>query len=244
MLIQFGNTTVWPEWEVDEKTPATFSRVYYIYSGEVVYTDEFERKELEPGQLYIFPSSAPYRLTHNPSNPLCCTFLHLDIFPILINRLIKINMAENNLLYHLIQAISTAIDEGNHFIISALSDAFETYCKQKEIITLPDITVSKILQYISANIHRDIKLKELCKICGYNEQYFIRLFKKNVGISPHQYIISFRLKESMKLLKGTDSINLIALHVGFPDSKSFCRSFKAKFGISPNKFRKYIMYMP
>ena len=83
MLMLYGNTTVAPSWEVIEKIPPGYSRVYYIYGGEVVYTDDSCRKCLKTGYLYIFPSAAAYAMLQNPENPLVCTYLHIDLFPIL-----------------------------------------------------------------------------------------------------------------------------------------------------------------
>ena len=57
MLLGYGNTVVNADWQFDEKLPPGFARVYYVYSGEVVYQDELCTTQLKPGYLYIFPSS-------------------------------------------------------------------------------------------------------------------------------------------------------------------------------------------
>ena len=76
-------------------------------------------------------------------------------------------------------------------------------------------------------------------------QYFTRLFKKSVGLSPYQYLIQYRMNASIKLLKDRAlTVTQIAEAVGYPDTKSFDRAFRDKYGVSPGKFRKFYVPLP
>jgi AraC-like DNA-binding protein len=58
-------------------------------------------------------------------------------------------------------------------------------------------------------------------------------------MSPHEYIINYRLQLSQNLLGQTDmSISDICFETGFSSESVFCASFKKHLGISPTAYRK------
>jgi AraC-like DNA-binding protein len=65
------------------------------------------------------------------------------------------------------------------------------------------------------------------------------LFKKVVGVSPHQYILSKRLELGKELLeKKQMPVSAAALESGFADVFSFSKAFRKHFGVSPTHFSK------
>lgn len=244
MLLDYGNTHCDLNWKVDEKTSVGYSRVYYVYSGEVFYTDEHIKSYLKPQHLYIFPSTLSYKIKQNINNRLHCTYMHIDFFPSIINELIEIPLLTNLTLKNILCSIREAITSNDPVIINSLSEVFKLYCTNHSIVDMPDDQISSILIYISNNIKKKITIKELSQIAGYNTQYFVRLFKKRVGISPYRYIINYRLKEAKKLLKQGNTISQIARNTGYNDIKSFSRSFKRNFGISPSSYRNNYSNQP
>ena len=121
---------------------------------------------------------------------------------------------------------------------------FEIYCKEHNLISSPIKQISKVMLYIDEHIDKQIVVEELSNMSGYNEQYFIRLFKQTVGLTPYQYIIGYRLKKAKKMLQSNLSITQIAKMTGYSDIKSFSRSFKEKFGLSPTAFRNNYTVQP
>ena len=244
MLLTYGTTTVIPEWEVTELTPPGYCRVYYIYKGEVIYKDEKMCKKLKPDRIYIFPSSALYQMRHNPENPLSCTFLHIDMLPYILTDIIELDVKDGTLLKYLFQSIECAIFEQNQQIIEALADAVRFYLIENKYLMLPKFKIHQILSYISDNIHTSIKVEELSKISGYNPQYFIRLFKQSIGMSPYQYIINCRMKKAVQLLKQNVSVTCVAEQTGYGDIKAFSRAFKSYFNVPPSEYEKKYIELP
>lgn len=71
-----------------------------------------------------------------------------------------------------------------------------------------------------------------------NEKYLGRLFKKEMGMSVHEYCNQLRLKKAVALLDTTSKkIIDIALECGFNNIAYFNRVFRAKYGISPTEYR-------
>lgn len=65
------------------------------------------------------------------------------------------------------------------------------------------------------------------------------MFKDNFKVTPIQYLINYRIKQSCQLLLQSDlRIEDIALQVGFNSANYYSRIFKSVTGISPKDYRK------
>ena len=61
---------------------------------------------------------------------------------------------------------------------------------------------------------------------------------ENIGKSPQEFLISYRMKKAAELLKLTSlSISDIGNAVGYPNQLHFSRAFKHVYGISPRQWR-------
>lgn len=244
MLLEYGNVLVNDSWSIDEKIPLKYSRVYYVYDGEVEYEDAHLKTLLKQGYLYIFPSTAIYTMRQNIKNKMNCTFMHIDFFPFLIDELIEIPVEADPALKHIICTVAGCIDEGNIRLINAAADFFKLFCTERRYFRHPDDRITKALEFVAVNMKDEITVGELSSLSGYNVQYFVRLFKKSTGLSPYQYIVNHRLKEAQKLLRTDISISQIAAMTGFSDIKTFSRCFKQHFSLSPSMFRKTYVIQP
>ena len=97
-----------------------------------------------------------------------------------------------------------------------------------------------VLRYISENYGQPLTLPQVAAVAGYVPTYFSRVFKECTGLTFYEYLTSYRLAMSEKLLAEGEhrSIVDIAADAGFGSVKTFDRVFKAKKGISPLKYRK------
>lgn len=96
-----------------------------------------------------------------------------------------------------------------------------------------------ITSFIRANIHEDIKLGVLSEIACMSKATFYRSFKKEYGISPHDYIISEKIKLAKTLLNNPkNSIKSVAFDCGFHDVNYFVRLFKKMESITPGQYQQ------
>ena len=99
--------------------------------------------------------------------------------------------------------------------------------------------IEKALVYIDSHLIQPMSVSEIAGSVHLNEQYFMRLFKKETGSSILQYITSQRLALSIEYLKETDlPVTEVALNSGFDNYSYFNRIFKRFTGETPSKFRK------
>ncbi len=130
--------------------------------------------------------------------------------------------------------------EVTHNIVMQLLLQIASDCYSTSDITYnhTNDVVWDICYYLSENLKDEIDLDFLCQKFGFNKSYLIRKFKKEIGLSPINYLINLRLDNAEKLLKRTDySVKEISYMCGYQDPTFFSTSFKRKFGVSPLEYR-------
>lgn len=101
-----------------------------------------------------------------------------------------------------------------------------------------------VLDLINENLRRQLVIRDLASIVNLSPGRLAHLFKSEVGVSPQRYAINVRLEKAKELLEsGVLSVKEIASEIGFPNVSSFCRSFKARYGTTPKKYRKIHLRM-
>lgn len=82
-------------------------------------------------------------------------------------------------------------------------------------------------------------VRELAKLANMSESNYIRLFKKEAGMAPMEYLINLRLDKAKKLLRtGSKSITEISLQCGFGSPSHFSNSFTKHLGLTPSDYQK------
>lgn len=258
VLIGYGCGTQSADWKVRDFSPPSWCRVYYILSGKVYYRCDGSRRLLKPGFLYIFPSYTSYMIDHEPEDPINCLWLHLNLYPIPVPELIEIEPADT--LCCLLKALQIEVLRDSEDqragtsrlsmysasapLITSLSEAFLLYCKDRKYLNPPDEKIAPILQYIMEHYDKQLQLSEIGLRFGYSQEHLIRLFKKRIGITPHQYLIGCRMNQALLLLRQELTIHEIAQRCGYPDGKTFSNAFDHRYGISPSSFRKQLLKQP
>jgi AraC family transcriptional regulator len=93
--------------------------------------------------------------------------------------------------------------------------------------------------WIERNSPEPIDLDAAAGEAGLSPFHFLRLFRKVLGVTPHQYLVRSRLRHAARLLAdGTISVTDIAYEVGFGDLSNFVRTFHRAAGVSPLGFRR------
>lgn len=96
-----------------------------------------------------------------------------------------------------------------------------------------------IIDYISLNHNKDLKIEEITDRFSISHNTLIRLFKKHLSTSPKKFIINMKIETAKAMLKNSDlEINLIAYTAGFTDDAYFAKIFKSATGITPSEYRK------
>ena len=82
-----------------------------------------------------------------------------------------------------------------------------------------------------------MSITQLAEECGMSVSGFAHQFKKEIGVSPREYILQQRLSAALFLLENTDStVSDISRRVGFEDNLYFSKFFRKQTGYSPSEY--------
>ena len=92
--------------------------------------------------------------------------------------------------------------------------------------------------YMKAHYDEKLTLERLGEATGYSPNYFRKIFKEVLGVSPQKYLESIRIAQAKyQLLSTTLPLAEIAYGCGFSSQAHFSLAFKSATGTTPNAFR-------
>ena len=99
--------------------------------------------------------------------------------------------------------------------------------------------LTRSLGFIHTCYGKEIKVPKLAKMEGLSNSRYITVFKKHMGMTPSEYIISLRINVACDLLKNHDmSVKEVAASVGYDNPHFFSKLFKKKTGITPKSYQE------
>jgi AraC family transcriptional regulator len=101
--------------------------------------------------------------------------------------------------------------------------------------------LTRVLDYIDANLEGDLTLAHLASIACLSRFHFSRAFKAAVGRSPHRYVSAKRLELAKQLLEqGDQPLANIALTLKFSCQANFTRAFREATAQTPAQYRRSV----
>lgn len=114
--------------------------------------------------------------------------------------------------------------------LAAIDAIYDTnIVAEKTPITAPKVLATWELQ---ASEHIGFQAKQTSRF------HFIRKFKREMGITPHQYIVQSRIRAVKQLLTTGIPIADAAAQAGFCDQSHLNRWFNRSIGITPQQYKK------
>lgn len=100
-------------------------------------------------------------------------------------------------------------------------------------------TIQACCDYISLHLEDKLTLAHLAQQAGYTEYYLSKKFKREMGLTLHEYIRKERLERAALLLRSTqDDIQDISERLQFCSQSYFADNFRKHFGVSPTEYRQ------
>ena len=223
------------------------NRIYYIHQGDLTVLLDNVPYRLQPNRVYLFPQNLKFEPLLTRETCVDHTFLDfltlpaikmvsfLEIDPVrypLIEKAVGI-------LFELVQTYPTYLCDGNSDFVplveSYLGNALRLISRQFPIHTITDARINQALEYIHKNYAQEITLERLAKITNLEKNYFIRLFRQAMNMTPYQYLRKYRFNVALTLIKWGHPLTEVALQIGYSDISAFSHAFKQVYGIYPSE---------
>ena len=101
----------------------------------------------------------------------------------------------------------------------------------------PSASIAKIIQRLDSAPNAPISLAELASLAGASRFQLLRGFVREMGITPHAYLIQRRVCVARQLLAAGETPAQAAITAGFADQSHLTRAFVRYLGITPARYR-------
>lgn len=147
-----------------------------------------------------------------------------------------------NKLYNCFRNSSPIIESVLSDYITQILNGFLIPAQENKRANSHDTAIADSITFINEHFHEDISLIQLAEKINLSLYHFTRVFAKETGFTPHQYLISTRISAAKYMLKSSEtSIKDIAFSTGFNSESSFCSTFKKWEKITPSQYRSNIL---
>lgn len=243
--VYFGNSP-----KITEREIHTYNEVMFYMGADTIFLTENGQQQLKNNTLLIVPKETYHfiKLAENYG------FLRVKIsipetfvstLPIkdllsqvrviekptenivtLLNKLQIILKEEKNEKnsFHAYSVVLLILSELNLF--ASANQSLKT-TEEKSILT-------NIIDYISSHLTDDLTIDVLSKKMNYSQSGITHLFKKELGVSIHKYILMRRLIHARNLIKNNSKISNVHTLCGYNDYSSFYKAYTKYFGYPPS----------
>lgn len=96
--------------------------------------------------------------------------------------------------------------------------------------------VRRACEYLRDTLEENVSLEQVATVAGYSPYHFLRIFRREVGLTPHGYQLKVRIDRAVELLDGSTPLAEAALECGFADQSHLTRRFKQVLGVTPGQY--------
>jgi AraC-like DNA-binding protein len=170
------------------------------------------------------------------------------------NSVLRLNqpMIDNPMLRHQILRFSSIIQQPNYSKIEFESGLFQI---AQSLVAISghlnlgtqngkriDTLLLRARDFILANLQQNLSIDDIATAANMSKFHFIRQFRLQFGITPHQYVLSCRVNLARRIIESGKSLNQAAFEAGFADDSHLNRHFKRVYGLTPKRFQKQFTY--
>nr|QIH43228.1 AraC family transcriptional regulator [Vibrio ziniensis] len=157
-------------------------------------------------------------------------------------------LMDDAVLRHQILSMHQLVSEPNHSTIEFESGLFHIaqslVAKAGKLdqeysppLSRKDSLLTRAKDFIIGHIDQDISIDDVANAATMSKYHFIRLFHRQFGITPHQYVLNCRINAARKYLESGLPSSHVAQLSGFADNSHLNRHFKRTFGMTPKQYQ-------
>lgn len=113
----------------------------------------------------------------------------------------------------------------------------------RPIYVTSDKRIERALNYLNRNYAGSVPVRKLAQEACLSCDHFIRLFRRELGCTPGQFVINKKMRAAQLMLTTENTpVKEIAYALGYDDLSYFVRIFRAHMGLTPQQYRNRFNY--
>lgn len=229
-----------PDFNVGPVVLFDYAIIHYVIKGKGVFKKNGKSYSVYPGQSFIIMPNEEVQYTADTDDPWTYQWINFDgelmwdfavlppVFP-----------GNADFFSELYLILSKKGDDKNLRLFST-SALFKYYAGIK--LHDDENTFSNLVydakKYIDNNYMFDLSVEALAKRYRISRFHFTRLFSREFGKSPYEYLTAVRMNAARAHMLAGRSVTETAGLCGYNDSSNFTKAFKANNGVGPREFIK------
>lgn len=206
-----------------------------VLDGAIILTDS---KNSQMCRKYIYRNNETFALLpyapHSISPQGSYTLLSVCIDKGAAKRYTLDMMQERLAALTAVMASSSQVQQIIHCLETVISSN-ELYDNQSSPQTL---ICSDLKIQLEQFPERKLSVEEMAQRVFVSKYHFIRSFKQETGLTPHQFQMQNRIRKAQRLLHRMQSLTEVAQATGFCDQSHFIKQFEKYVGISPRSYKQ------
>jgi AraC family transcriptional regulator len=218
------------------------------------------QRTVRPGEIIITPAGEPMRWQHADD----IVAVVLRVFPAYLDKLAaeQDERREGVEIKHVFSARDPFVLEAAMHFLKALDPqspasrahiatlvrslalhllaryAVEPGVSAPRFPTMPARKLRLAVDYIEANLHRELSVAHIAEHVTMSESHFSHAFREAVGLPPHRYVRDRRIERAKALLRECEMpLSEIAQRVGCSSASNFSVLFHHATGTTPRTYR-------
>jgi AraC-like DNA-binding protein len=232
------------------ETHPSYAGIVFPVKGRAIFTFRDKKYELEPGVILFAGAGMELSKEVVGNTPWEFILIHYEAKvskekDLLANAHFLLEIGTNNILCELLEELcqyhlrpdNRAKLKVKALFLRVLDEILAT-ASHKKVLEKKDF-IKEITNYIHEHYRENLSVSGLAEEFGIEGRQLAYLFKKNLGMSPQNYLTAYRMNKARDNLRTSkDTIIQIANQVGYTDSFYFSKLFKKYEGISPTYYRE------
>lgn len=121
-------------------------------------------------------------------------------------------------------------------LLDHLADAYSVGVKSRQRGFLSAAEVGRINAYLATRLEQTVAIDDLAGVVAQSPSHFPRVFRRTVGLSPHQYVVRLRLRRARELIRAGLPLAEAALGSGFVDQSHLSYWVQRIHGTTPGRW--------
>ncbi len=222
-----------------------YHEIILFMGGDAEFISEDIHLPIKPGTLIVIPKETYHQiLIHgNHENYRRCV-IHFYDSPEYLSffsdkMLSQTIITEDKDIDFLFKKLIHASSENGCKILDAtLVLLFNEIAEKSNVFASENIQnpyVKHAVEYINHNINKKIIINEIAKECMISPSSLSHVFKREMNIPLHKFIIKKRLINAYHRIMSGEAATAVAIECGFNDYSGFYKQYKKMFNVTPSQ---------
>lgn len=204
-----------------------------VLDGSIMLTAHNDVRTYEKNQFFIISPYTPHSISTHTNYTLLSLCIDKNIAAYCTMEKIRSNIAllltsaltiEKMNQYHILQSLNCLNSDPVFYSLATRTDWYSE--GQNPFI-------NNLKRQLESHPEYKYSIEEMAQNAFISKYHFIRSFKDEVGLTPHQFQLQNRIRKAQRLMHNTETITEVALTTGFCDQSHFIKQFEKQVGLSP-----------